>query len=427
MLAIARNPAKSDDEAIYIDARSFFLYSVISMRKRLVYLDSAAATPIDKKVFKVMAPYFTEHFGNPSSFHSLGKTAKDAVERSRKIIADGIGARSDELFFTSGGTEADNLAILGFARQNKERGKHLISTRTEHPAIIESLEQLKKEGFEVEYIKVDGFGRVDPTNVIAKIRPDTILVSIIYANNEIGTINPITEIGKQIQKHRQDKFPVFHTDACQAVGALNINVEKLHVDLMTVNSSKIYGPKGIGALFVKRGLKLQPLQFGGHQEKRVRSGTENVAGIVGFATAFALALAQVEKEVERLSGLRDYFIAEIKKRIPKVRLNGHPTERLPNNINLSFMDIEGESLLLYLDAKGIFASSGSACTSASLDPSHVILALGLPYEVAHGSIRFSLGRATTKKDLDYALDVLPEVVEKLRAISPVHVDEKYFL
>lgn len=396
------------------------------MKNRQVYLDNAATTPIDKRVLAAMMPFLKDDFGNPSSFHTPGKVVHDAVEAARKTVADVIGVRSDEIIFTSGGTESDNLAILGFARKNQEHGKHIISTKVEHPAVLESLEQLEKEGFEVTLLTVDEFGSVSSDDVVKAIRPDTILISIIYANNEIGTINPITEIGKQIQRNKTGQFPAFHSDACQAVGALELNQEKLHVDMMTINASKIYGPKGNGALFIKRGLKLQPLQFGGHQERRVRPGTESVAGIIGFAEALKIADQQKEEESERLIELRDYFIKEVQKLIPKTRLNGHSANRLPNNVNISFMDIEGEALTLYLDAKGIYVSTGSACTSASLDPSHVIVALGLPYEVAHGSIRFSLGRSTTKKDLDYVLSVLPELVEKLRRISPVSVDAKYF-
>ena len=399
------------------------------MKNRQVYLDNAATTPIDKRVLKAMMPFLTGYFGNSSSFHTPGKTVRDALDRARVTIATGLGARPDEIIFTSGGTEADNLAILGFARKNQTQGKHILATKLEHPAVLESLEQLKKEGFEIEFLPVDGFGRVDPKDVVKGIRQDTILISIMYANNEIGTLNPIAEIGKRVTVYRKEHgsaYPVFHTDACQAVGALDILVDALHVDMMSVNASKIYGPKGNGALYCKRGLKLQPLQFGGHQERRVRPGTENIAGIVGFAKAFELALEAREKESHRLTQLRDYFISEIKRTVAKVRLNGHPAERLPNNVNISFMDIEGEALSLYLDAKGIYVATGSACTSESLDPSHVIVGLGLPYEVAHGSIRFTLGRLTTKKDLDYVLSVLPGLVEKLRRMSPVHVDEKYF-
>ncbi|RMD50443.1 cysteine desulfurase [Candidatus Parcubacteria bacterium] len=391
-----------------------------------VYLDHAATTPLDERVLKAMEPFLTENFGNPSSFHTPGRIAKEALDEARRSVAGVLKCRSDEIIFTSGGTEADNLAILGFARKNKDKGTHIISTTVEHPAVMEPLRQLEKEGFEITYLPVDKYGLISPEQVEEALRPDTILVSVIYANNEIGTINPIAEIGNVIDKHKKNNLPAFHSDACQAVGALTVEVEKLHLDLMTINASKIYGPKGNGALYVKRGIKLQSLQFGGHQEKRIRPGTENPAGIIGFAEAVKIAEQMRERESARLIKLRDYFIDEIKKRVPKTRLNGHPVQRLPNNINISFMDIEGEALSLYLDAKGVYVSTGSACTSASLDPSHVIIALGLPYEVAHGSIRFTLGRKTTKEDLDYVLDVLPPLVEKLRLMSPVNVDEKYF-
>lgn len=397
---------------------------------RQVYLDHAATTPIEPQVFEAMRPFLTTEYGNPSSFHTLGKTAKDAIEVARAQVAQVLGARADEIIFTSGGSEANNLSILGLARAHANTGKHLVSARTEHPSVIEALEHLvKKEGFEVTYVEVDAMGLVEPTAVLAAIRPDTTLVTIMLANNEIGTIAPVREIGSLIRKNREARqsiYPFFHTDACQAVGAIEVDVQKLNVDLMTVNSSKIYGPKGVGALYVHRGIKLTPLLFGGSQEKALRPGTENVAGIVGFGQAIGLANEQRDGYSANLAPLRDYLIEGILKSLPKTRLNGHPTKRLPNNVNISIMDIEGEALLLYLDAKGVYASTGSACTSATLDPSHVILALGVPYEVAHGSLRFTLGRSTTRQDIDYVLEVLPPLVQKLRAISPVHVDEKYF-
>ncbi len=400
------------------------------MAFREVYLDHAAAAPLDPRVFAAMRPFLEETHGNPSSFHTVGKRAKDAVDAARVSIAKILGARPDEVLFTAGGTEADNLAVLGYARANAEHGKHIVTTAVEHQAILESANHLeKKEGFEVTYLAPDAFGRVTAEQVVAALRPDTILVSVMYANNEIGTVEPVAEIGNAIWKWRAEhKRPhlVFHTDACQAAGALELDVNKLHVDLMTVNGSKIYGPKGVGALYVRRGLKLRPIVFGGAQERGIRPGTENVAGIVGLAKALELAQAERETENARLVSLRDALIAGIQTRVPKVRLNGHAKERLPNNVNMSFMDVEGEALLLYLDAAGVYASTGSACTSASLDPSHVILALGMPYEVAHGSLRFSLGRATTMDDVNYVLDVLPPLVEKLRSISPVNVDAKYF-
>lgn len=400
------------------------------MAFRDVYMDHAAATPLDPRVFAAMRPFLEETHGNPSSFHTAGKRAKDAVDVARASVARILGARPDEILFTASGTESDNLAILGYARANAEHGKHIVTTAVEHQAILESADHLaKKEGFEVTYLKPDAFGRVTAEQVVAALRPDTILVSVMYANNEIGTIEPVAEIGNAIQKWRTaNKRPqlVFHTDACQAAGALTLDVNKLHVDLMTINGSKIYGPKGVGALYVRRGLKLRPIIFGGAQERGIRPGTEHVAGIVGLAKALEISQEESAQENARLTALRDALIAGIKERVPKVRLNGHATERLPNNVNMSFMDVEGEALLLYLDAAGVYASTGSACTSASLDPSHVILALGMPYEVAHGSLRFSLGRATTIDDVNYVLDVLPPLVEKLRAISPVNVDEKYF-
>jgi cysteine desulfurase len=400
---------------------------------RQVYLDHAATTPLNPRVLEAMLPYLGQVCGNPSSFHSIGKAAKDAVDGARARIAAVLHVRPDEIVFTSGGTESDNLAILGFARANAAQGKHLVVSAIEHHAVLEAAAHLQeKEGFEVTYVKPDHDGIVSVESVLAAIRPDTILVSVMYANNEIGTIQPIQEIGNAIQKLRAKvpssnaQVPMFHTDACQATGFLDLDVEKLHVDMMTINGSKMYGPKGIGALYVRRGIKLQPLQFGGTQERSLRPGTENVAGIMGLAKALELAQADRERESQRLIPLRDKLIAGIRERIPKVRLNGSATKRLPNNVNLSIMDLEGEALILYLDAAGIYVSTGSACTSSTLDPSHVILALGLPYEVAHGSIRFSLGHGTTMEDIDYVLETLPPLVEKLRALSPVRVDPKYY-
>jgi cysteine desulfurase len=397
---------------------------------RDIYLDHAATTPLDPQVQAAMLPFIEEEYGNPSSFHMRGKVVRDAIDEARSKIASIIGARPDEVIFTSGGTESDNLAILGIARKHKESGKHIISVKSEHEAVLESLEHLeKKEGFEVTLLTPDKGGTVSAEDVVNALRDDTILVTVMYANNEIGTINPIGKIGAAIESRRKEKksaYPLFHTDACQATGALDLDIKKLHVDLMTMTASKIYGPKGVGALYLRRALKIQPLQFGGSQEAMKRPGTENVIGIIGFAEAMKIASEKKEEENARQSALRDKLIAGIEERVPKVRLNGDRESRLPNNVNISFMDIEGEALLLYLDAAGIYASTGSACTSASLDPSHVILALGLPYEVAHGSIRFTLGRGTTDEDIDYVLDTIPSLVEKLRKISPVRVDEKYY-
>ena len=396
-----------------------------------VYLDHAATTPLDPRVREAMLPYLCLKQGNPSSFHSFGKEVKDDMQTARESIANILSVRPDEILFTSGGTESDNLAILGYARKNQKFGKHLITTKIEHHAVLETMHHLeRKEGFEVTYLEPDRDGMITIEQVESALREDTILVSVMYANNEVGTILPIASIGNMIDKwrteHDRPKL-VFHTDACQATGYLELDVQKLHVDMLTINGSKMYGPKGSGLLYVKRGIKLEPLQFGGAQERGLRPGTENVAGIIGLAKALELAQADRKKESERLAKLRDVFIAGLQKAIPKTRLNGHVTERLPNNVNISFMDVEGEALLLYLDASGIYASTGSACTSASLDPSHVILAMGLPYEVAHGSIRFSLGHETTQEDVDYVIETMPALVAKLRALSPVSVDEKYFV
>lgn len=398
---------------------------------RSVYLDHAATTPIDPRVFEAMRPFFGSVYGNPSSFHSVGKQVKDAIDEAREHVAQLLGARADEVIFTSGGSESDNLAVLGIARAHAAHGRHLITTSIEHPAVLEPMQHLKtKEGFDLTILPVDRNGLVDPEAVHQATRPDTILISLMTANNEIGTIQPISEIGSLIQKDREARkspYPFFHTDACQAAGALELNVQKMHVDLLTLNGSKIYGPKGSGALYARRGIKVHPLQFGGSQERGIRPGTEFPAGIIGLAKALSLAQADRAEESARLVPLRDRLMDGILERVPRVRVNGHRTARLPNNVNVSFMDIEGEALLLYLDAQGVYASTGSACTSASLDPSHVILALGMPYEVAHGSLRFTLGRSTTTEDIDYVLDILPPLVEKLRSISPVHVEEKYWV
>ncbi len=400
------------------------------MQQKYVYLDHAATTPLDPEVLSAMQPFLSKTYGNPSSFHTVGKEAKDALEIAHQTVANAINCRPDEVIFTSGGTEGDNLAILGIARKHQKHGKHIISAKTEHQAVLEPLAHLERnEGFEITYVPVDKEGLINPEDVIAAIRPDTTLVTLMMANNEIGTITPIREIATKIKKQKQESksaYPYVHTDACQALGSLEIDTTALGVDLLTINSGKIYGPKGAGALYIKRGLKLQPLQFGGSQMRRHRPGTENLPAIIGFAKAVEIATKNQKQYAETLIPLRDELITRILKEIPKTRLNGHPTSRLPNNVNISFLDIEGEALLLYLDASGVYAATGSACTSETLDPSHVILALGLPYEVAHGSIRFSLGRSTTQEDIDHVISVLPPLVEKLRKISPVRVDKKYY-
>jgi cysteine desulfurase len=388
---------------------------------RTIYLDHAAATPLDPQAYEVMKPYLQECFGNPSGLYQQGVLAQQAIETARKSVAQILEALPEEIIFTSGGTESDNLAILGFARAHTKEGKHLITTAIEHHAVLGAMHQLEKEGFEITYLSPNENGLVSVNQVREALRPDTILISIMYANNEIGTIEPVSDIGNMVQKYRQQTgkiFPVFHTDACQAAGFLELSVEKLHADLLTLNGSKIYGPKGTGILYRRRGIKLQPLQFGGSQERSLRPGTEHVAGIVGFSKALEIVQTLKEKESDRQRSLRDFFIKEVLATISGTRLNGHPNERLPNNINISFDGVEGEAMLLYLDHEGIAVSTGSACTSQSLDPSHVLIAIGCSLEQAHSSLRFTLGRSTTKEDLVYVLSALIKVVQKLRVLSP---------
>lgn len=414
---------------------------------REVYLDHAATTYLDPRVKDAMEQYWIENFGNPSSLYRVGRRAKDALDNARETVAKFLNCKPEEVIFTGGGTEAINLALFGVARfydlfqaklgtrsklsleQDKTSRGHLITSAIEHHAVLHSMEALEKEGFEVTYLPVDEDGFVNLEEVRKAIRPDTILVSTMYANNEIGTIEPIEEIGKVVKTVRDERkiagstVPIFfHTDACQAAGALDVDVQKLGVDLLAMNGSKIYGPKGVGCLYMRRGVRVKPLIHGGGQENNLRSGTENIPGIVGFAKAFELAQTEREKENARLTELRDYFIGRLIKEIPKVVLNGHKTKRLPNNVNVSVLDIEGEAVILYMDEYGISMSTGSACTSITLDPSHVILALGQPYEYAHGSLRFTLGKRTTKEDLDYVMQVFPGVVDRLRQISPVRME-----
>ncbi len=406
--------------------------------KPLIYLDHAAAAPLDPRVLTAMLPYFSDVAGNPSSFHTAGMRAKEAVTEARQTIAKLLSAHEDEILFTSGGTESDNLAVVGIPRAalrvlretlGPDAKPHVITTTIEHHAVLEPLLHLEKRGeITLTQLPVDAFGMVDPDAVKRALRAETVLVSVMWANNEIGTIEPIAEIGRMLlawRKEQKTAFPFFHSDACQAAGACPLNVEKSHVDALTINGSKIYGPKGVGALFLRRGVKLDALIRGGGQERNLRSGTENVPGIVGLATAFELVQAEYTQENARLLALRDRLVQGLLA-IPKSRLNGHPTERLPNNVNISFLDIEGEAAALYLDAEGVQVSTGSACASSSLDPSHVILATGLSYEAAHGSLRFTLGHATTDADIDLVLRVMPGIVERLRKMSPVNLDMKYF-
>jgi cysteine desulfurase len=382
---------------------------------RRVYLDHAATTPTDPEVVKAMLPYFTDAFANPSSIYSCGQEARGATEEARTKVAELIGARSEEIIFTSGGTEADNFALKGIAYANEHKGNHIITTSIEHHAVMEACKFLERRGVAITYLPVDGYGLVDPKDVRKAITEKTILISVMHASNEVGTTEPISEIGK-IAK---EAGIYFHTDAVQTVGHIPVNVDELKVDLLSISAHKLYGPKGVGALYVRKGIKLVSLMHGGEQEKRRRAGTENVPAIVGLGKAIELAGQTMNKEAERLSNLRDKLIKGLVERIDHIRLNGHPRKRLPNNVNVSVDFVEGESMLLNLDLEAICASTGSACSSASLEPSHVLLALGLPPDQAHGSLRFTLGRENTEEDIERVLEVLPRIVAKLRAMSPL--------
>ena len=380
-----------------------------------IYLDYAATTPTDPEVARVMLSYQTKVFGNPSSNHSFGLEAREAVEEARSKIAAFIGARSDEIVFTSGGTEADNLALKGIVLSNESRGNHIITTSIEHPAVIETCKYLKNLGFRVTYLPVDSHGLVDPDDLRKAVTAKTILVSIMHANNEVGTIEPIADIG-QITR---EAGIYFHTDAVQTVGHIPVDVNLLGVDLLSISSHKLYGPKGIGVLYARKGIELTPLLHGGGQENKRRSGTENTASIVGFARAIEIITQEMPAEATRLISLRNRLTAGILERIDSVKINGHPLLRLPNNINISIDYIEGEAVMLNLDLEGISVSTGSACSSADHGPSHVILAMGLPREQAYSSLRITLGRWTTEIEIDYALDVLERIVTKLRSMSPL--------
>jgi len=376
-------------------------------------MDHAATTPVDARVLEAMQPYFSVKYGNASSLHSFGAEAKQALEESRETVAKAINAGNEEIVFTSGGTESDNTAIQGVAWAGRDKGKHVITSRIEHHAVLHTCEQLEKMGFEVTYLKVDKTGTVDPSELEKSIRRDTILVTIMHANNEVGTIEPIKEIGEITRKNG---IP-FHTDAVQTFGKIPIDAKDMNIDLLSVSSHKLYGPKGVGALYIRKGVKIKPMMHGGGHERGMRSGTENVAGIVGLAKATGLALASMPAEAERQAKLRDKLIKNILT-IKDSWLNGHPTKRLPNNVNVSFKHIEGESILLMLDEKGIAASTGSACSSKSLTPSHVLTAIGLKPQEAHGSLRLTLGKDNSEGDVDYALEAIEDVVAKLRKMSP---------
>ena len=385
---------------------------------RLIYLDNAATTKTAPEVVEAMLPYFTENYGNPSSVYGFASANKEVVTKQREIIAGVLGAKANEIYFTAGGTEADNWALTAAAEAYASKGKHIITSKIEHHAVLHTCEYLEKRGYEVTYLDVDENGLVDPAAVEAAIRPDTILVSIMYANNEIGTIQPVREIGEAAHRHGV----LFHTDAVQAFAQVPIDVDEGNIDMLSASGHKLNGPKGVGFLYIRKGVKIRSFIHGGAQERKRRAGTENVPGIVGLGKAVELAAATMEERTVKERELRDYMIGRIEAEIPYCRLNGDRVKRLPNNVNFSFQYIEGESLLIMLDMKGICASSGSACTSGSLDPSHVLLAIGLPHEIAHGSLRMTLGADTTKEDLDYTVDNLKEIVAQLRSMSPLYED-----
>jgi len=398
-------------------------------KKHPIYFDYAATTYTEKEVWQEMKPCFNRFFGNAGSLHRFGREANRIMDKARREIAEVLTANPREIIFTASGTESDNLAILGTARAYSQQGKHLISTQIEHKAVLNPMKQLSKAGFRVDFLPVNNQGLVSVDQLKDKITDETVLVSVIYANNEIGVIEPIQEIGhiiKQVRIDREERkitTPIFfHTDACQAAGYLSLKVDQLGVDLLTLNGSKIYGPKGTGLLYVRSGLKLAPLIFGGDQELGFRPGTENVPGAIGLATALKIAQRKKAEETKRQVKLRDYFIRRLTSEIPRVFLNGDPIRRMPNNINISVLGIEGEAMLLWLDKYGIAASTGSACDSRDLEPSHVILALGRSHEYAHGSLRLSLGRQTTKREIDYFMKVFPKIVSELRKISSIRYE-----
>lgn len=386
--------------------------------KTRIYLDNAATTKTSQEVVDAMLPYFTENYGNASSIYEVGQRSREAITTAREEIAKVLGAKTEEIYFTAGGSEADNWALKAAFEAYEKKGKHIITTKIEHHAILHTCEYLEKKGAEVTYLDVDENGLVNLDELQKAIRPDTILISIMFANNEIGTIEPVKEIGMIAKEHGV----LFHTDAVQAFGQVPIDVDEMHIDMLSSSAHKINGPKGIGFLYIRKGVKIRSLIHGGAQERKRRAGTENVPGIVGYGVAAKRAAETMEVRTAKERELRDYFIGRALNEIPYVKLNGDPIKRLPNNINLSFRFVEGESLLIMLDMKGIAASSGSACTSGSLDPSHVLLAIGLPHEIAHGSLRLTLGEDTTKEDLDYTLEQLKEIIGKLRDLSPLYED-----
>lgn len=386
--------------------------------KTRIYLDNAATTKTSQEVVGAMLPYFTENYGNASSIYEVGQRSKEAITTAREDIAKVLGAKTEEIYFTAGGSEADNWALKAAFEAYSKKGNHIITTKIEHHAILHTCEYLEKKGAEITYLDVDENGLVNLDELQKAIRPETILISIMFANNEIGTIEPVKEIGMIAKEHGV----LFHTDAVQAFGQVPIDVDEMNIDMLSSSAHKINGPKGIGFLYIRKGVKIRSFVHGGAQERKRRAGTENVPGIVGYGVAAKRAAETMEVRTAKERELRDYFIDRVLKEIPYVKLNGDPVKRLPNNINLSFRFVEGESLLIMLDMKGIAASSGSACTSGSLDPSHVLLAIGLPHEIAHGSLRLTLGEDTTKEDLDYTLEQLKEIIGKLRDLSPLYED-----
>lgn len=385
-------------------------------QKKFVYMDHAATTYTKPEVLEEMLPYFTEKFGNASSVYTFGRQSKSAVEEAREKVGKALGALPDEIYFTAGGSEADNWAVKGVAYANRKKGNHIITTKIEHHALLHTCEYLEKQGFEVTYLPVDEYGMISLEDLKNAIKSETILITIMFANNEIGTIQPIAEIGKIAR----EKGIIFHTDAVQAVGNVKIDVKEMNIDLLSLAAHKFYGPKGIGALYIRKGVRIENLIHGGGQERRRRAGTENLPGIVGLGKAIELATENIDEHNKKIIDLRDRLLKGIMDKIPYTRLNGHPEKRLPGNLNVSFEFIEGEGLLLLLDQFGVCGSTGSACSSGSLDPSHVLLSIGLPHEQAHGSLRLSLGDLNTEEDVDYVLEVLPKIVQRLRDMSPLY-------
>ena len=384
----------------------------------MIYLDNAATTKVADSVVDAMLPYFKEYYGNASSIYQLGAKSKEALDESREYIAGTLGAKTNEIYFTAGGSESDNWAIKATADAYAQKGKHIITSAIEHHAVLHTCEYLEKHGYEVTYVGVDENGVIKLDELKAAIRPDTILISVMFANNEIGTIQPIKEIGEIAKEHGI----LFHTDAVQAYAQVPINVDEMHIDMLSASGHKLNGPKGIGFLYIRKGIKIRSFVHGGQQERGRRAGTENIPGIVGLAAAAKRSFSMLEEKMQKEIELRDYLISRIEAEIPYCRLNGDRKKRLPNNVNFSFQFIEGESMLILLDSKGIAASSGSACTSGSLDPSHVLLAIGLPHEIAHGSLRLTLSEENTKEEMDYVVEQLTAILERLRSMSPLYED-----